>query len=279
MDPVPPPFSDGQAYYYAGRRSLPPTSVPGIHHIVPTYPSSTLHTYYPSSPSHVAPDNAHISSLPPPFGVLPSVSNERIPSLRQTPSVHHSLSQHLHISPRINSPYQYQQNNVQSRNSPTRHTPDPASFHPTTHSHFQNIAFQTAAAPQTHTAFPIIAPQPVSLPPKLSTIRPSPVSSTSVNSSLHFSHSKFSLPSTKDIPLLSGKYDWGPWHSAVRTLVLNANLLGHIADDPLPGAAYDPGLWPTGIYSIRTPGILRLVVARWPSQSYPNLTSIPYHTW
>ena len=128
---------------------------------VPTYPSSTLHTYYPSSPSHVAPDNAHISSLPPPFGVLPSVSNERIPSLRQTPSVHHSLSQHLHISPRINSPYQYQQNNVQSRNSPTRHTPDPASFHPTTHSHFQNIAFQTAAAPQTHTAFPIIAPQPV----------------------------------------------------------------------------------------------------------------------
>jgi hypothetical protein len=26
---------------------------------------------------------------------------------------------------------------------------------------------------------------------------------------------------------------------------LNANLLGHIADDPLPGAAYDPGLWPT----------------------------------
>jgi hypothetical protein len=28
-------------------------------------------------------------------------------------------------------------------------------------------------------------------------------------------------------------------------LILNANLLGHIADDPLPGAVFDPGLWPT----------------------------------
>ena len=26
---------------------------------------------------------------------------------------------------------------------------------------------------------------------------------------------------------------------------MNANLLGHIADDPLPGAVFDPGLWPT----------------------------------
>ena len=49
----------------------------------------------------------------------------------------------------------------------------------------------------------------------------------------------------KDIPILSGKHDWGPWHSAVRTLIMNANLLGHIADDPLPGATFDPGLWPT----------------------------------
>ena len=54
-----------------------------------------------------------------------------------------------------------------------------------------------------------------------------------------------SLPSTKNLPTLTGKHDWGPWHSAVRTLILNANLLGHIADDPLPGAIYDPGLWPT----------------------------------
>ena len=54
-----------------------------------------------------------------------------------------------------------------------------------------------------------------------------------------------SLPSTKDVPLLTVRHDWGPWHSAVRTLILNTNLLGHIADDPLPGAIFDPGLWPT----------------------------------
>ena len=28
-------------------------------------------------------------------------------------------------------------------------------------------------------------------------------------------------------------------------LILNANLLGHIVDDLLLGAAFDPGLWPT----------------------------------
>ena len=42
-----------------------------------------------------------------------------------------------------------------------------------------------------------------------------------------------------------GKHDWGPWNSAVRTLITNANLLGHIADDPLSGMIFDPGLWPT----------------------------------
>jgi hypothetical protein len=56
---------------------------------------------------------------------------------------------------------------------------------------------------------------------------------------------KFSLPSTKDIPLLTGKHDWGPWHSAVSSLILCSNLLSHIADDLLPGATYDPDLWPT----------------------------------
>ena len=56
---------------------------------------------------------------------------------------------------------------------------------------------------------------------------------------------KITLPSTKDIPLLTGKHDWGPWHSAVSSLILCSNLLGHIADDLLPGAAYDPDLWPT----------------------------------
>lgn len=252
MDPrseVPLPFSDSRRQAYpAGRRSLPPISVPGPHYIVPTYPSSTLRTYY-HPPSRVVSDNAHISSFPPPFEILPSVSNDRVPSLRRTPSasVHHSFSHHSHINSRNipNSPFQHQQNNAFSQ-----HTPVSTLSRPNTHSPFQNIAYQTAVP-----AFPIAAPQPIPLPanlplsPKLPTVRPvrrpSPTSSTSAHSSLHFSHSKFSLPSTKDVPLLSAKHDWGPWHSAVRALVLNANLLGHIADDPLPGASYDPGLWPT----------------------------------
>ena len=56
---------------------------------------------------------------------------------------------------------------------------------------------------------------------------------------------KISLPSTKDIPLLTGKHDWGPWHSAVSSLILCSNLSSHIAEALLPGAAYDPDLWPT----------------------------------
>lgn len=76
-------------------------------------------------------------------------------------------------------------------------------------------------------------PPPVPAPPPNNI---NPTLPTSFNSS---------LPSTKDVPLLSGKHDWGPWHSAVRTLIQNANLLGHIADNPYPGATFDPGLWPT----------------------------------
>jgi hypothetical protein len=252
MDPrnqVPPAFSDsrGQAYY-AGRRSLPPTSVPGPHRIVPSYPSSTLQAYYPPSPLRATSENAHIFSLPTPFGVLPSVSNDRVPSLRRTPSspMHHPSSSHLHMNHRNNSPSQHRQNNVPF----DQYTSAPAFSRSNTRSSLHNVAFQTAM-PQTHNAFPIAAPQPIPLTanfsssPKLPTARHSPVSSISVHSSTQFSHSKFSLPSTKDIPILSGKHDWGPWHSAVRSLILNANLLGHIADDPLPGATYDPGLWPT----------------------------------
>jgi hypothetical protein len=42
-----------------------------------------------------------------------------------------------------------------------------------------------------------------------------------------------------------GKHDWGPWHSAVSSLILCLNVLSHIADKLLPGAAYDPDLWLT----------------------------------
>jgi hypothetical protein len=91
------------------------------------------------------------------------------------------------------------------------------------------------------------APQPIPaqpapflscpLPPLPPPIPPPPVLAppTSTASNLPTSLNIF-LPSTEDVPLLLGKHDWGPWHSAVRTLILNATLLDHIADDPYPGA-------------------------------------------
>ena len=56
---------------------------------------------------------------------------------------------------------------------------------------------------------------------------------------------KITLPSTKNIPILTGKHDWGPWHTAVWTLINCSNLLSHVHDIMLPGAAYDPDLEPT----------------------------------
>jgi hypothetical protein len=56
---------------------------------------------------------------------------------------------------------------------------------------------------------------------------------------------KITLPSTEDIPLLTGKHDWGPWHTAVWMLIDCSNLLGHIHESMLPGALYDLDLEPS----------------------------------
>lgn len=83
--------------YHSGHRSLPPLSAIDPHHALPTYPSSTLQFYYPSSPSQQV---ALYSHLPPHFshpfssnlthggasGLLPSVSRSHVPSLHHTPS-------------------------------------------------------------------------------------------------------------------------------------------------------------------------------------------------
>ena len=53
------------------------------------------------------------------------------------------------------------------------------------------------------------------------------------------------LPSTKDIPKLTGKNDWGPWNTAVTNLIVNQLVFGHISDDLDPGARYDPDLLPS----------------------------------
>jgi hypothetical protein len=56
---------------------------------------------------------------------------------------------------------------------------------------------------------------------------------------------KLTLPSTKNIPLLAGKHDWGPWHTAVWTLINCSNFLGHVHENMLPGAQYNPDLEPS----------------------------------
>jgi hypothetical protein len=74
----------------------------------------------------------------------------------------------------------------------------------------------------------------------------SPFQSFSTSSShIKTNSHNFSLPSTKDIPILTGRHDWGPWHTAVWTLIDCSNLLGHILGEPLPGAVYDPDLEPS----------------------------------
>ncbi|KDR67710.1 hypothetical protein GALMADRAFT_79643, partial [Galerina marginata CBS 339.88] len=56
---------------------------------------------------------------------------------------------------------------------------------------------------------------------------------------------KPSLPSTKDIPKLTGKNDWGPWHQAVTDLIANQQVYDHISDGLVNGARFEPSFIPT----------------------------------
>src|SRR6202522_627807 len=232
---VPPSTSfDRDRAPHLDRRSLPPADAHGTQHVLPTYPSSTMHYYYPSS--HHVGNYVHISAFPQPFssnppvggdfGPLPSVSQSHPPSIRRTPSV--PVSGNIDVLYASTSPYYDQRHNDLSRNIQRIHSISPNAFHQPQH-------------------VPVFAPQPIRLLPAAPFPRhlPTPIVSAPNNNNTHISSFNSSLPSTKDVPLLSGKHDWAPWHSAVRTLIINANLLGHIADDPLPGASFDPGLWPT----------------------------------
>ena len=49
----------------------------------------------------------------------------------------------------------------------------------------------------------------------------------------------------KDIPILTGKHNWRPWHTAIWMLIDCSNLLSHIHESMLPGALYDPDLEPS----------------------------------
>jgi len=53
------------------------------------------------------------------------------------------------------------------------------------------------------------------------------------------------LPSTKDVPKLAWKSDWGTWNMAITTLITNQQVFGHISDGLAPGARYDPTFIPS----------------------------------
>ena len=223
---------------------LPAANALGPQHALPTYPSSTLQYYYsspyhPTNHMHITPFPNHSSShapIPNNFTSstqipLPSASQSHIPSLRQTPSF--PSPEIIRAQPTPMSPFPNQQNNAYPHTSQRIHSSSPIAY------------YQLQPFPS------FIPPAPVSMPhfapPRAHAPMPHPYVHTNfAHSNSDLSFSTHSLPSTKDVPILNGKHDWGPWHSAVRTLILNSNLLGHIADDPLPGAIFDPGLccWP-----------------------------------
>lgn len=206
---------------------------------MPSYLLSTLKYYYPA-PNH-PPNYAHISTLSPSFQnqyPLPSASQSHIPLLRHTPSV--PPVNNVHIAHVPTSPFFDQINHIKSCNSRSIHSLSPVNI------------LQPQPLPAFNPPPPTFPPpSPVHLPTNIVPPTPIPLLQPHVAHTAteplqqQTSFITSSLPSTKDDPILTGKHDWGSWHSAVRTLILNTNLFGHIADDPLPGAAFDPGLWPT----------------------------------
>ena len=247
VPPSIPPVRAQTSHSGCRSNSHPSASAVGPQHVLPSYPSSTLQNYYPHDVNFS--NYAHISTSQQPFSYapvmtdlvhppLPSASQSHLPSLRHTPSV--PSAEHIHTQRSSASPLINHQNSISSHNSQRIHSLSPTAF------------------PQPQSVPVFAAPQPIPLQPN-TILRPN---MQLPHTSSHFSRPQFiphipitsnsqisyvnpSLPSTKDVPTLTGKLDWGPWHSAVRTLILNANLLGHIADEPLPGALFDPGLWPT----------------------------------
>ena len=276
MEPGTPLSSASNHASQSRRRSAPPGNVlapPNV--LFPTYPSSTLNNYYHNSTSFIHPDqnNAHtFAQIPPNFYELPpSASQSRVPSIRRTPSTplrptsnlqnqnninpinnnqdvlsHHSLSPLLFQSPNSHAQVQTRRHSIFSPQIINSPLPTATYFSPPRP---PSVRFPTPqpvniAAPQpVHPIFPFTQHTPPLMNPEYLAL--SPQSTHSQRSSASRTILKISLPNTKDIPLLTGKHDWGPWHSAVSSLVLCSNLLSHIADDVLPEAAYDPDLWPT----------------------------------
>ena len=223
--PLSPPTVRAQALH-SGCCSLPPANVIGSHHTLPSYPSSMLQYYYPFP--HYNANYAHISSSSHPFPShpsdtvesahipLPSASQSHVPSLRHTPSA--SLDINIDNQRTLPSPFLDQRFHNHSRASECTHSLSPIAF---TQPHFDPNAF-----PSRQFLHPLHAAQPTyPLFPQPFYQHPQPAQLAPVLPVIHNSSSISSLPSTKDVPLLTGKHNWGPWHLAVRTLILNSNLL------------------------------------------------------
>ena len=189
------------------------------------YISSSSHSF-PPHPS----DTVESAQMP-----LPSASQLHVPSIIHTPSVPLDINiDNQHTLPSPFSDQRFHGSQVSER----IHSISPIAFN---QPHLDPNVF-----PHHQFMHPLPAPQPTyPIFPQLFYQHSQPARPAPVLPIVHNPSATSSLPSMKDIPLLTGKHDWGPWHSAVRTLILNSNLLGHIADDLLPGASFDSGLSPT----------------------------------
>ena len=144
----------------SGRRSLPPSTSREFHgpqtdYALPSYPSSTIHYYYPHSHAPygslpIRPSSSHLpyGGVTEALAILPSVSQSRVPSLRHTPSVHSA-------SPALNLDNLDTRSPLLDKNSPLL---DTHLDNPSRASHrlpSPSVHFNPTSSP------PVFAPQPV----------------------------------------------------------------------------------------------------------------------
>ena len=160
MDPnstnleLPPPLSIQNPA--SGRCSLLPSSSREFHgpqpdYALPSYPSSTIHYYYPHSHAS-APSSSHLpyGGVTEALAILPSISQSRVPSLRHTPSIHsvspaHDLDNLDTRSPLLDKP----------QNSPLLDTHLDNSSRASHRLPSPSVHFNHTSSP------PVFAPQPV----------------------------------------------------------------------------------------------------------------------
>ena len=260
---VSPPVSLPNAYSLvadnAFRLDQPPFIVPQIR-------SPTASLRQPAS--HISPVLSYMSRhsiIPSPIAVpvarapIPDLNHlinnhSRNPSLRPNSiashyhAVHPLSSQYAPLYPPINVPnagdfllrapsrapsYMHRYHLRTPSSVTLTHSPQHASDFHQTPPHIVNHIPQSPPAPLLH-----IPPQAVNnfLPnPPLSIQEPR----------LPPSQKPPTLPSTKDIPKLTGKSDWGKWNTAVVTFITNQQVFGHISDGLALGARYDPTFIPS----------------------------------